>query len=420
MKRREVLKAAGLSTMALPLVAWPGNGRAAMTYPKRLVIVTSGNGTSMADYWPQAASGASLAATVTGSPILEPLAPFAKKLIVMRGVDSESAHKSPVPPDHDPDYRNLLTGRQPVLLGTSYVMTGLSIDQHIANVVGRNTKLASLHLGGGTRLHCRGFNQPVPAEENPANALAALFSDLTTPAGKLAQQRKERGGVLGLLARRLQNARCKLGAQDQLKVDAHLEAIRDLQSRINVNLPAACQAPALTAGGTLPQNLRSFMDLTVAALSCDATRVATIDLDNGHTMHTWVDHPGAGATYHGGIAHDGSAEGFKRVAAIERWVASQFAYLLQKMDAIPEGDGTLLDHSVVVWMKEQSNGSTHSRRDYPVVIAGGASGAFKSGRLLHAGEKPHSGLLIALANAMDVPTLTFGDPDFSQGPMVGL
>jgi len=90
------------------------------------------------------------------------------------------------------------------------------------------------------------------------------------------------------------------------------------------------------------------------------------------------------------------------------------------MDAIPEGDGTLLDHSIVLWMKEQSNGSTHSRRDYHVVLVDGASGAFKTGRKLHAGGKSHNGLSIALANAMDVPTETFGDPDLSHGPLVGL
>jgi len=75
----------------------------------------------------------------------------------------------------------------------------------------------------------------------------------------------------------------------------------------------------LTGGEALPDRLRSYFDLTVAALACDATRVATIDLDNGGTNHTWVDHPGASAAYHGGFAHDGSAEGFKKVAAIERW-----------------------------------------------------------------------------------------------------
>jgi len=75
---------------------------------------------------------------------------------------------------------------------------------------------------------------------------------------------------------------------------------------------------------------------------------------------------------------------------------------------------------VVLWMKEQSNGSTHSRRDYPVVMAGSAGGVFKTGRTLDAGGKPHSGLLISLANAVDVPTTAFGDPDFSKGPLVGL
>lgn len=404
--------------MALPLVSLPGQARAA-AFPKRLVIVTSSNGTSMPHFWPENVSASSTGEAITSSRILQPLTPFAKKLIIMRGIDAESAHKAPVPPDHSPDYPNLLTGRQPVLIGTTYVSSGISIDQHIANAVGKTTKVASLHLGGGARIHSRGFNQPVPAEDNPKSAVQKLFGDLTVEGAKLAKQRSERQSVLSLVTERLKSARCRLGAADQLKVDAHVEALQDVLARTRIALPSTCMAPVVSDGG-YPEKIRSFMDITVAALACDATRVATIDFDNGGISHPFANYPGTDVPYHGGIAHDGSDEGFKKVAEVERWVATQFAYLLAKMDAIREGDGTLLDHSVVLWMKEQSNGSTHSRRDYPVVLAGGASGAFKTNRLLSAGGKSHSGLLISLANAMDVPTEKFGDPDFSAGPLVGL
>lgn len=417
--RRAFLQAVGLSAMALPLVSLPGQARAAAAYPKRLVIVTSSNGTSMPHFWPPDAGTAVSGSGITSSRILEPLTPLAAKLIVMRGLDAESAYTSPVPPDHAPDYANLLTGRQPVLLGTSYVTSGISIDQHIANVVGRTTKFPSIHLGGGARIHSRGFNRPVAAENSPNAAVQKLFGDLSVEGAKLLKQRTERQSVLGLISRRLKAARCRLGAADQLKIDAHVESVEDLLARTSIDLPSSCAAPLVNDAG-YPEKIRSFMDLTVAALACDATRVATIDFDNGGVSHPFANYPGTNVPYHGGIAHDGSDEGFKKVAEIERWVATQFAYLISKMDSIVEGDGTLLDHSVVVWMKEQANGSTHSRRDYPVVMAGSASGAFKTGRAFSAGGKSHSGLLIAIANAMDVPTEKFGDPNFSAGPLSGL
>ncbi|MDX2024117.1 MAG: DUF1552 domain-containing protein [Deltaproteobacteria bacterium] len=410
--RRDLLRMAGLSTMALPLGALCQSARAAAAFPKRLVIVTSANGTSMQHFWPTTG--------VTGSRILEPLAPHASKLVVMRGIDAESAHKAPVPPDHDPDYRNLLTGWQAVPQGTDYVIAGISIDQHIANAVGRQTKLASWHLGGGSRLHSRGFNQPIVSDENPKAAVDRLFGDLAIGASELTKQRRERAAVMDVVANRMKRLRCQLGAADQQKLDAHFEAVNDVRLRTQLVLPAACKAPAVAKDMDYPTTIRTFMDLTVAALACDATRVVTVDLDNSHTQHGFIDYPGLDVPYHAGIAHDGSVDGFKKVAEIERWVAAQFAYLLSRMDGVKEGDKTLLDNSVVVWLKEQSNGSTHARRDYPVVLAGGGAGAIRTGRTLHAQGKPHSGLLISLANAMDVPTKTFGDPQFSNGPLPGL
>jgi hypothetical protein len=411
--RRDFLKSLGLGAMAVPLMSSLQPARGA-TFPRRLVIFTSPNGTAMEHYWPTDDS-------VTGSVILAPLTPMAKKLVVLRGINNEAVYKPPIAPNHSPDNPGILTARAPVAVGASWVIGGISIDQHVANAVARETKVPSMHVGVEPSwvISSRGFNQAMPAQFDPAVAMKQVFGDVISAPAEVERLRAERRTVLGQLARRLSASRCALGGEDAAKLGTYLESVRDLEHRVGLTLPAACRAPEVKPPPDAPAIGRAAIDVAVAALTCDATRVAHIGYGNFLLRHTWVNYSGADTPYHT-LAHSATPADRRATAEIEKWYASQFLYLLQKLDAVPEGDGTLLDHSVVMWIHEQADGATHSRRDHAVVLAGGGTGAIKTGRKLHAMGATLNGLHIAVANAVGVPTERFGDPEFSRGPLPGL
>jgi hypothetical protein len=163
------------------------------------------------------------------------------------------------------------------------------------------------------------------------------------------------------------------------------------------------------------------MDVVTAALACDLTRVVVLQWSGGgsNTVHSWA---GVGSGHHD-IAHNvggvNADEATRRgwLIKIEHWFAQQYAYLLGKLAAIPDGGGSLLDASAVLWFHEQSHGGRHDRKDMPYVLAGSCGGFFRTGRFVRWNGAHHNNLLVSLANAMDVPITTFGDPEFCTGAL---
>jgi hypothetical protein len=419
--RRAFLQGAGLGAFALPFLRTI-EGRAAGG--KRLLIFHSNNGTVMREFFP-ASPG------VFGR-ILKPLEPFKTKLSVYRGINMESAYKTPIPKDHLPDNANALTARQAT---TDAKPTGISIDQHIANTIGKQTKFASLQLGVrvgnyAQYVSARGPGQGIFPEISPYKAFTRIFGDVTADPRELERIRRERKSIIDALRLEVTDLRCALGAEEQPKLDAHLESIRELERGLDIKPAPGCTppqqgAPIALDTSTIPEQVKLQIDVAAAALACDLTRVLTLQLGNGSSglrNYRWI---GIDYTHHG-ISHGSegvtapSTQREEWLNQIETWNAEQFLHLLQKLDAVQEGNGTVLDQSAVLWTHEQSNGGSHLRKDMPYVLAGGCGGAFKMGQAVNFGGKPHNGLLISLANAMGVPTVTFGDPDFSKGPLVGL
>jgi hypothetical protein len=162
-------------------------------------------------------------------------------------------------------------------------------------------------------------------------------------------------------------------------------------------------------------------ELLVMALACDTTRVATLQwqeaLGNDSTF-TWLGHT---ETHHD-ISHkgDGDATGQQQMIAIGTWFSEQLAYMLQLMSEIPEGDGTMLDNTVVLWCNELAKGNAHNRIDMPYVLAGSCGGYLRPGRWLQYANTSHNDLLVSLCNAMDVPVNTFGNPAYCSGPLPNL
>ena len=414
--RRRFLAGAGASVMALPwLSALAGDDPERI---RRLVIVWTPNGTVMDEFWPHQAE--------PFGRILEPLAGFKDRMSVLRGIDIESAYVTPIPPDHLPDSRNALTGRQAVLDGQRWVATSESVDQHIARLGAWDTRLRSLELAVMPmgRIIYSGYDQIVPPMADPWQVYSRLFG---APALTWAQNNellKEHRSMLDVAAVELALLHEALGKEDQPILESHLESLRALEKNL-ASPQAVCDVPdpgAKThdhlAPEHFPQTTRLMMEQAALAVGCDLTRVITLQLSGEAStlVHEWADVK----TPHHTTAHYLAApidEAIESMTRIETWYAQQIAWLCERLDQIPEGRLTALDNTAVVWLHEQQHGASHDRRDMPVVIVGGAAGGLKLAQRIDFEGVPHNQLLVTLCRLMGIPTWTFGDPRFGGGPL---
>ncbi len=430
--RRAFLRGAGLGAFALPFVR-AAHGLAAPPL-KNLVFFFTPNGTIMDEFFPRTGFelGRILKPIETSAPALK------SKLVVMRGIDHKSAMMTPVPPDHGPDYANALIARQ---APAGHQPGGISIDQHIANAFRGQTKIHSLQLGiygqyeNTQMVSARGFKQPLMPVNDPYKVFDLYFKDIVADPAQFERIKAEKQSIADIVKGEISDLRCALGAEDRPKFDLHMESIRELERGLEFVVPNKCKpnlgAPLDPRNDRLTDTLlNKQIDNIVAALSCGLTRVVIFVFRNGGSNLIY-DFPGGPNTpgHHHNLAHGlfsaastPAAERLERLIRIDAWHAQKFASLISKLDATPQvgGGGTLLDTSAVLWCHEQSNGFSHSRGDMPYVLAGSLGGAFKTGRAINFRGKAHNGLLISLANAMDVPTPSFGDPLLSSGPLAEL
>jgi hypothetical protein len=436
LSRRAALTTCG-SLAALPLLdaMLPSRARADVpVYPRRFVVFFSSCGT-IAPNW-----------TPTGgerdfqlSPILAPLEPFRDDIVVIQGVDQQGGGAGV---GHQAGMGGMLTGNGlnpgPFSAGGTSAgwASSLSVDQRIANAIGNDTAFKSVELGVQVgvadnlgRMCYAASNRPLPPEDNPYRAFARVFAPLTTDPAELARIRAHRLSVLDRVAGRFDRLSARLGAADRQKLAAHLGSIRDIESRLAV-VPTprpACQVPALDAGiapaanDSFPEIGKLQMDLLVMSLACDLTRVASLQWSRSASpvRFTWL-HLNE---LHHDLSHrgDDDADAIDKLTRINRWYAEQLAYLIGRMKQIPEGDGTLLDNTVILWCNELAKGNVHGRADAPYVLAGRAGGALSTGRFLRFdGSVPHNNLLLSLIHAMGQDDSSFGNPDWCTGPLAGL
>ena len=440
LSRRAALGGLG-SLAALPLLdaMFPGRARAAggpaPAYPRRFVVFFSSCGTIASSWAPTGGER-----DFQLSPILAPLEPFRDDIVVIQGVDQQGGGAGA---GHQAGMGGVLTGNglNPGPFGagggnTSGWASSLSVDQRIANAIGNDTAFKSVELGVQVgpadnlgRMCYAGSNRPIPPQDNPYRAFDRVFADLTRDPAELARMRAHRLSVLDRVAGRFNRLSARLGAADRQKMEAHLGSIRDIEARLAV-VPApraACQIPALDAGLDLAAN-DSFprigqlqMDLLVMALACDLTRVASLQWSRSASpvRFTWlhIDELHHDLSHHG----DNDTDAVDKLTRINRWYAEQFAYLIGRLKQIPEGEGTLLDNTVVLWCNELAKGNLHNLVDAPYVLAGRAGGALATGRSLrYDGRVPHNNLLLSLIHAMGLDDSSFGNPDWCTGPLAGL
>ena len=438
--RRAWLAGLGATAALAPFipVSRAGDG----TDLRRLVVFFSSNGT-IAEAWDPDED-------LSLGPILKPLAPFSDDLLLVSGLRMECAYHGTAQA-HAPSMNGMLTGTIAIPNGPGGeaaehgLASGISVDQLLAGRLSGVTKFGSLELGVGAdggvgdalgHLSYAGPEQPLLPENDPKQVFARVFSELM-PGGDLERLHARRRSVLDHVRRDVAALEAKLPAEDRIKMQAHQQAIRDIEQSLGAGMgggaTAACAVPPEPsvmgsdgpAGGlpgvvgSVPEVARAQIDLLVMALACDLTRVGSLMIGGGGSgmVYDWLGH----AADHHTLAHDeANPSSRQKLVEINTWYADQLAYLLQSLRAIPEGDGTMADHTVVVWVNELATGS-HAYEPMRVAMTGG--GYFQGGRhlVVPGGPREYNNLLVSLCHSMGCDDVTsFGDPQFCDGPLAGL
>jgi hypothetical protein len=444
--RRELLKAAGASTALLPFVPILESRAQAEQPPKRFICFYSSNGI-VREAWTPKMNGSELEL----SPILAPLEPYKSRLLAVDGLRYKVVEEKGAQGGHHGGFVTALTGRRYVIPAGAGkddgLADGISIDQHIANTISQGLKFRSLELGIQVdtfsvtlnALSYRGPLQPQSPENDPYKVFERVFGGSNPKAGAApdparAVRLRDRRSVLDFAVKDLARIRQRLGTREQLKLDAHLENLRAIESTLETgqgaSAVAACEVPNtgarldVFANDNIPAVGRLQMDLLVMAMACDLTRVGTIQYGRAGANHrfTWLggnlatdaNISGDGTSGIHGLAHnEGNAAARADLVQCHRWYAGEIAYLMGKLAAIPEGDGSMLDNTLIVSMNEMGTGN-HGLSNTPWLIAGNAGGFFRTGRVIHAQDQPHNRLLVAFAQAMELPDSQFGDPDYGE------
>ncbi len=440
LSRRSMLRGTAGVALGLPfLEIMDSRAGGGAPDPTRLVVFFTNNGTVHENWTPTGTE-----TDFTLGPILQPLAPFQDRLVVLSGIDQESSYHGPGSGDpHMPGMAHLLTGTEMVSTGPGEydkLGGGISVDQYIAQQLAPPTKFSSLGFGVQARqysssawngLSYSGPAEVVDPEDDPLAAFERIFGDQLGDQGELAILRAKRHSVLDAVKADLDELHGMLGAADRQRLEQHTDSIREVEQIIdtttdvggNCVLPEAPSAiqGSLYAHDLAPQLMRAQIELLVMSLACDLTRVATLqwrEALGGDSTFVFLGHD---ETHHD-ISHKGGGDpvGRQQMTEINTWFADQLAYMLGLMDAVDEQAGTLLDNTVVLWANELARGNAHDRRDMPFVLAGSAGGAFQTGRWLQYSGAYHNDLLVSLCRSMGVDTNTFGNPAYCTGPLSGL
>jgi hypothetical protein len=431
------LKGAGGVLVGLPLLSALRANAQENAFPTRLVLIYQPNGTVPDAFWPSPTQDER---TFELGPILEPLAAHRDQLLLLKGLTLAVASDGPGGP-HQKGVGGLFTGRK---LGEGVFAdgcgslagwaTGVSVDQHVANALGRTTLLPSLELGVRatkadvqSRISYAGADQPLPPLNAPSQVHARLFAEIDADPAVLAGLRVRRRSVLDAVKDQFTSLSSRLGTDDRDKLELHASLVRDVERRLDIIVEAgSCAAPDEPAylqedsEETMEEIARLQVDLLAIALSCGLTRVASLQFSDAFNRIRipWVNSLREGHSLSHAGENDTDAQ--TQLIARQRWYSSQVARLLDQLAVIPEGDGSVLDHTLIVWGNEVGVGRTHTHENIPFVLAGGAGGAIRTGRLLDFGGRSHSDHLVSILNAMGLEDTTFGDPAYVSGPLPGL
>ena len=432
--RRTFLRGVGAS-LALPLLdgmvpAFAAVRNTAAKPVPRLFTGYVPNGVIM-DQWTPAAEGALTDLPAT----LQPLTPFQDKLLVVSGLADAPAF--PLPGEGTGDHvraaATFLTGVHPKKTDGPDIRAGTSMDQIAARVLGQETVLNSLELAidpneligaceagwscaYANTLSWRNPTNPLPMENQPRAVFERLFGDTdnTTPEARLARIQEDRS-ILDSLVHEVADFQRVLGPGDRTKVTQYLDAIRDIERRIQfAEAQSHRELPELArpSGGipdTFEEHARMMIDLQVLAFQADLTRVITFMMSREVSPRTYPE-LGIPDPHHGLSHHQNRPEQMAKLAKLNRHHIEQIAYFMEKLAATPDGDGTLLDQVLIQYGCGISDGNQHLHVNLPVLVAGGAAGTVEGGRHLRVAEEtPLTNLQLAVLEKLGVPTEALGD-----------
>jgi Protein of unknown function (DUF1552) len=420
--RRDILGALGLGAVMSPFVPYLARRAEAQGFPKRVLLLFTGCGSVPDQYWPTGGE-----TDFQFNKITEPLAPFKSKLIFPKGMSRVRNG----PGGHESAMVCLWTAssRNPGSPFGGYAKSP-SVDQVIAKKLpAGQTTFPSLEFGvqhDGPGANSRllsvmcyaGSDQPIQPESSPYKMFDRLMlGSATAPTGikpeDLAKMRERRKSSLDIVRDELQMLNARLDTADRLKMEQHLEGLSAIEKRLlrpidAPTLPAAmgCGAPGmkmgidLKANASFPELLALQNSLCVAALACNRTRVASLQWSRAFTMvqHTWLNVN----TGHHTLSHNTSAQARVQQAAIEHWYMQRMAELLKQMDSIQEGDGTLLDNTMLIYANELTVGAAHNVSPPITLVAGSCGKQLKTGRLVELGGFDFSQLLLTACRVMGV------------------
>jgi hypothetical protein len=420
--RRTVLRAAG-ATMALPwLESMNAFGDTPAAFPKRFGVMFLGNGVNE-DHWSATGAGADMQLSKT----LSPLEPLKKKINVIDGLFNKSMTGQGI---HPAQTGGLLSGAH--ISKGAIVHSGISIDQMIASRIGEDTAQPSIvlaceqpmtgyhetnfSLAYSSHISWQTADSPVPVEVYPSLAFDNLFEN--------------RGSLrnISILDRVKDSAQAlsrKVSSTDNAKLDEYLTSVREVEKRVDgmrktkdlaedkakaTNRPTyMMDRPANGLPEDLRDHARLMCDIIAIAFQTDKTRVASLLISRDLSA---MYYPFLGVKEgHHAASHDNNSDGYERIA---RFHVSQFAYLAQKLDSMPEGDGTVLDHSCLMFLSNLWIGRKHDNTRLPLVLAGGLGGTLETGRTLNylgqAEEKRRMcSLYLSLMDRFGVKLEQFGD-----------
>ncbi len=377
--------------------AGPAAAAASGPYPLRTAFVYVPNGVDNANWWPTGEG-----ANYTMGRTLASLEPYKGDMQIISGLDHYKANANgDGGGDHARAGATFLTGCQAYKTGGRDIHVGISVDQMIANKSAQNYRLPSLELSCDAakltgvcdtgyscayqyNLSWRSATQPNPAERNPRLVFERMFG-AAADGMDLSKERRlvERTSILDFVQADARQLQSRLGRSDQQKLDEYFSALREIERRITSFEAIAAANPDMPAPTGVPpdydQHMKIMMDLVVLAFQTNSTPVATLMLASESSGRTFAN-LGISDGHHSISHHMGNRDKLAQIQKIDEFYAQQFAYLVGKMKSVKEGDGTLLDHCLVQYGSCIRDGNKHDHTDLPIVLAGRAGGAVKTGR----------------------------------------
>jgi hypothetical protein len=424
LSRRTFLRGSGV-TLALPFLEsmLPAQtpSKAAGAVPRsRLAFIFFPHGVTM-DKWTPATEGTGFEFT----PILKPLEPYRNYLNVVSNTYAPMAYgpDASAAANHSRSSAVFLTGAKPE--EGSRPMLGDSVDQVAAKAMGQDTPLPSLELTveeGGlaspfrNTISWQSATSPLPMENNPQVIFEKLFGDGTNETQRRARRLESRS-LLDSVMDQVNALRKELPAGDRGRLNGYLDDVREIERRIQkaqTQMDAAkLEVPDTPTGvpDTFEQHIKMLFDLQVLAFRAEITRISTLML--AHELSN-VTYPTTGIRdgFHNLSHHSNNRANKDRFAELNAYHHSILAYFLEKLKTTADGDGNLLDHSLVLYGSGMSDGNQHNHTPLPMLLAGGASGALKGGRHIKLPKlTTHSNLLLTILHRAGVKAQKIGDSD---------